>query len=498
MSSDLGRGDPGELLAQAGDDPGRLVNRERGLGDEGDVVGIVELERVDVLDRLDQDDVLRGLAGRPLDLLMALVPDQDDRVALLGELARLDVDLGHQRAGGVDRAQAARRRVRVHARGDAVGREDDQRPLGDLGLLFDEDRAALCELLDHVLVVDDLLPHVDRRAVHLERVLDRLYGAIDAGAVAARRGEQDPLRAARFGGRGHVAEGSGGGSADPRDRGERRLADRLEALRADLVERVLGRVPVGAGAGPGHTRSRSGRAPARRPRGRGRGRRRSRCGCPRTGPGCRSAAAPRPRTTRTGPGRSRPRAESAARSRRPGRRAPWRGSRPAAACPGGRRRGRRRRTGGCRGSRRARTGGCRGAPRRRTGRGRPKVPAAGAAARAPARARRRSPRRRRWRPRSRCRRRPWCRSGPRRRRCRARVRGSCRRRCATVAARRRPRPRPRAAAQRAAPRSAGLRASPPAAGRARPGPRGRRRRGLRRSRRRRPGADPPPRTMQGR
>ena len=47
------------------------------------------------------------LAGRPLDLLVALVADQDDRVALLGELARLDVDLGDQRAGGVDRPQAA-------------------------------------------------------------------------------------------------------------------------------------------------------------------------------------------------------------------------------------------------------------------------------------------------------------------------------------------------------------------------------------------------------
>ena len=55
--------------------------------------------------------------------------------------------------------------------------------------LVDEDRAALCELLHHVLVVDDLLAHVDRRAVQLERALDRLDGAVDAGAVAARRGE---------------------------------------------------------------------------------------------------------------------------------------------------------------------------------------------------------------------------------------------------------------------------------------------------------------------
>ena len=40
-------------------------------------------------------------------------------------------------------------------------------------------------------VVDDLLADVDGRAVVLERELDRLDGALDAGAVAARRGEEN-------------------------------------------------------------------------------------------------------------------------------------------------------------------------------------------------------------------------------------------------------------------------------------------------------------------
>ena len=135
------------------------------------------------------------LAGRPFDLLVALVADHHDRVALGGEAARLDVDLGDQRAGGVDRAQAAGGGVVVDRGGDAVGGEDDHLALRHLGLLLDEDRAALGELLDHVLVVDDLLADVDRRAVELERALDRLHGAVDAGAVAARGGEQDRLRA---------------------------------------------------------------------------------------------------------------------------------------------------------------------------------------------------------------------------------------------------------------------------------------------------------------
>jgi hypothetical protein len=78
-----------------------------------------------------------------------------------------------------------------------VGGEHDELPLRNLGLLLDEDRAAPLELLDDVLVVDDLLAHVHGRAVQVERTLDRLHGAIDAGAVSARRGEQDPLRGVR-------------------------------------------------------------------------------------------------------------------------------------------------------------------------------------------------------------------------------------------------------------------------------------------------------------
>ena len=74
-----------------------------------------------------------------------------------------------------------------------MSRVDDGRALGNLGLLVDEDRAARLEIADDVDVVDDLLAHVDRGAVVLERLLDRLDGALDAGAVAAGRGEEDAL-----------------------------------------------------------------------------------------------------------------------------------------------------------------------------------------------------------------------------------------------------------------------------------------------------------------
>ncbi len=82
--------------------------------------------RSDVLDGLDEDDRLRRLAHRADDLLVALVADQDDRVAGGGVAPRLHVHLGDERARRVDRAQLPRGGVRVHRRRDAVRREDDR------------------------------------------------------------------------------------------------------------------------------------------------------------------------------------------------------------------------------------------------------------------------------------------------------------------------------------------------------------------------------------
>jgi len=42
-------------------------------------------------------------------------------------------------------------------------------------------------------VVDDLLAHVNRRAIEVEGLLDRLDGALDPGAIAAGRGKKDTL-----------------------------------------------------------------------------------------------------------------------------------------------------------------------------------------------------------------------------------------------------------------------------------------------------------------
>ena len=125
-----------------------------------------------------------------------------------------------------------------------MGGEDGDRALGDLvAQLVDEDRAAGGELLHDVLVVDDLLAHVDRRAVQLERALDGLDGAVDAGAVAARGGEQQLL-------------GSGG-------HGPLQCTNELEHRLPRLVERALADRARGRRRARASTRTatRSGRSP---------------------------------------------------------------------------------------------------------------------------------------------------------------------------------------------------------------------------------------------
>ena len=182
-----------EPLAQAPHRLHGLVDRERGLREPHHLVGVAHLDVRHVVGAVDDGDVVGRLAGGALDLLVALVADEQDLEVVAREAHGLAVHLGDERAGGVDGVQAAVG-GRVHdGRRHAVRAEDDVRALGHLVDLLDEDRALLLELGDDVDVVHDLLAHVDGRAVVLERLLDGDHGAVDAGAVPARSGEQHPL-----------------------------------------------------------------------------------------------------------------------------------------------------------------------------------------------------------------------------------------------------------------------------------------------------------------
>ena len=176
---------------QRGDDPRRLVHAQGGLGQEGELRVGREGQGVDVGHVLDQDHAGRGLAHGADDLVVPLVADQDDGVPVAGEAHRLGVDLGHQRAGGVDGAEVAPGRVLADLRGDAVGAVEDRGAGRDLGDVFDEDDALGAEPLDDGAVVDDLVVDVDRGAELAQGGLQGVDGHVDAGTEAARVGEDD-------------------------------------------------------------------------------------------------------------------------------------------------------------------------------------------------------------------------------------------------------------------------------------------------------------------
>src|SRR6185312_15834930 len=78
-------------------------------------------------------------------------------------------------------------------------RAEDRYAVGrNFGEPFDENRTARFQRVDHPFVVHDLVPHVDRRPVFIERALDDLDGAHDTGAEAAWLGENDFHRAPPF------------------------------------------------------------------------------------------------------------------------------------------------------------------------------------------------------------------------------------------------------------------------------------------------------------
>src|SRR5207237_3720734 len=75
--------------------------------------------------------------------------------------------------------------------GHAVGAEHRQRALRHLGQLLDEDRAFGLQAVDHMLVVDDLMPDIDGPPVLLESSIDDVDRPDDARAETARLSQHD-------------------------------------------------------------------------------------------------------------------------------------------------------------------------------------------------------------------------------------------------------------------------------------------------------------------
>src|SRR5579884_1658234 len=119
--------------------------------------------------------------------------DEHDRVTGFGEFPALEVNLGDQRAGGVDYVQPALLRLLAHSRGNAMRAENDARALGHFLEFLDENGPGAAQLVDDMAVVNDLLADVNRRAVKIEHNLHDIDSAHHARAKTARTQQDNAL-----------------------------------------------------------------------------------------------------------------------------------------------------------------------------------------------------------------------------------------------------------------------------------------------------------------
>ena len=114
------------------------------------------------------------------------------------------MDLGDQWAGGVHGPQAPLRGVAFDALRDPVGAEHGDGSRRDLVDFLHEARSLALQVLDHPLVVNDLVPDIDGHPVEGEGPLDGLDGALHPGTESTGLSQQDaqsPLF--RFAGNSH-------------------------------------------------------------------------------------------------------------------------------------------------------------------------------------------------------------------------------------------------------------------------------------------------------
>ena len=183
-----------EALLEQRDDLGGVVDRQRRLGDEGEVVRVLRREGLGVFRGLDQRHRAgRQLAERADHFRMVRMPDQQDLAAALEMDRRLAVHLRDQRAGRIQREEIAGAGVGRNRFRHAMGGEHHRCVgiVGDFGQFLDEDRALGLQAVDHVAVMHDLVADIDRGAIDGERPLDGIDGPHHPGAEAAGRTKHD-------------------------------------------------------------------------------------------------------------------------------------------------------------------------------------------------------------------------------------------------------------------------------------------------------------------
>src|SRR2546430_11391160 len=100
----------------------------------------------------------------------------------VGVATRLRMHLGDERTDGVHDTKPALLAVLAHGRRDTVRGEDANLTGRDLVLVVDEDGAQVLETTHDMVVVHDLVSHVDRRALPGGQAVHAPHRAVDPRA----------------------------------------------------------------------------------------------------------------------------------------------------------------------------------------------------------------------------------------------------------------------------------------------------------------------------
>jgi hypothetical protein len=153
----------------------RIIRRERRLREIHESRGVDDAQARDVAGRFDDLNRLGRFARCAHDLLMIAVPHKQDLVSLARVANGLGMHFGHEGARRVDGRQPAGPGEGAHLRAHPVRAEDHNSALGHIGKIVDKHGAAPRQALHHVLVVHDLVVHVDRALVDdVEHLVDHV------------------------------------------------------------------------------------------------------------------------------------------------------------------------------------------------------------------------------------------------------------------------------------------------------------------------------------
>jgi hypothetical protein len=112
--------------------------------------------------------------------------DQHDRVALLGETNRFQVDFGYERACGIDYLQPAFFGFGTDSRGYSMSAEDHPAAFGHFGQFFYKYSSGGTQLIYYVPVMYDFFADIDRRSVEIDGNPDDVDGPNHSGTETAR------------------------------------------------------------------------------------------------------------------------------------------------------------------------------------------------------------------------------------------------------------------------------------------------------------------------